>query len=87
MEAEMTPNRKKSTSKVIITPNFKLYYRTIVNNKSHGIVTKQACIAKGWKQRTICVLQIVRNLKSGEGGKNITLEARVILTNGTQKTR
>lgn len=25
MEAEMTPNRKKSTSKVIITPNFKLY--------------------------------------------------------------
>lgn len=49
MEAEMTPNRKKSTSKVIITPNFKLYYRTIVNNKSHGIVTKQACIAKGWK--------------------------------------
>ena len=48
METEMTPNRK-STSNVIITLKFKLYCRAIVNNQSHGIGTKQACIAKGWK--------------------------------------
>lgn len=47
METEMTPNRK-STSNVIITPKFKLYYRAVVNNQSHSTGTKQACIAKGW---------------------------------------
>lgn len=52
-------------------PNFKLYYKAIVDGKNHGVGTKQACITEGCKERSICRPQILRDLVLGQGDKNI----------------